>query len=66
MVQALVLKRIISRAECDGQPGVGWPSFFTSINSESGNYIRENSRSTGFGVAHCKQWPYQKSFADDE
>jgi putative transposase len=32
---------------------------------EKWNYIRENPVRAGL-VAHWKQWPYQKGFADDE
>jgi putative transposase len=48
------------------QPG-GFDRLLRTSESihEKWNYIRENPVRAGL-VAHWKQWPYQKGFADDE
>jgi REP-associated tyrosine transposase len=55
-----------AREKCRWQPG-GFDRLLRTSESvrEKWNYIRENPVRAGL-VAHWKQWPYQKGFADDE
>jgi putative transposase len=58
-----------SHGACEGwqwQPG-GFDRLLRTSESihEKWNYIRENPVRAGL-VAHWKQWPYQKGFAEDE